>query len=133
MQEELLTENIVFTDILILQVGMRLFKDFEIPILIMLRDISIVLSLLLPELEHIIIDLEHNQFQIPGEDLCPLPEVIVVPQINEQVDNFLLGLLPLFTFFNEKHDEMFIKCTVAGVDAAVKLGGMLDAVVVDVE
>ena len=108
---------------------MRLLKHFQIIEFIFITCFWCILILFQPVriLRHI------SQLHIPRKDPGPLPEVIVVLQVNEATDQLLLSLGSCFALVDEINDDVFIKSTIIGIDSAIQLWSMLDPVIINIK
>lgn len=103
---------------------MRCLEDPVITVLIL----SGLLLLVGPPVSRVV-----NELQILGKVSGPVKVLIVVPQVDEDLNNFLLRLLSIFVDVNEVNHDMLVHCAVATVHGVVDLWGICDPVVVDVK
>ena len=108
---------------------MRLLKHFQIIKFIFITLFWCILILFQPVriLRHIC------QLHIPRKDPSPLPEVIIVLQVNEATDQLLLSLGSCFALVDKINDYMFIKSTIIGIDSTIQLWSMVDPVIVNIK
>ena len=108
---------------------MRLLKHFQIIEFIFITLFWCILILFQPVriLRHI------SQLHIPGKDPGPLPEVIIVLQVNEATDQLLLSLGSRFALVHKINNYMFIKSTIIGIDSAIQLWSILDPVIINIK
>jgi hypothetical protein len=62
-----------------------------------------------------------------------LPEVVVVLQIDETVDQLLLCFSSCFSFIHKVNDNMLIQSTVVGVGCSIELCSILNSVIINVK
>lgn len=68
-----------------------------------------------------------------SELLGSSPVVVVIPQVDEQVNNLFLGLSPGSVVVQEKHKKVLVEGAIVGVHRPVELWCVLDPMIVDVK
>ena len=97
VQKEFLTKDVVFGELRVLYVSMWLFESFRIPIFIVQLTVLCFLDF---AFKRTLAALEVNEAKVPGEQFCPLPMIIVIPQIDEKLYDSVFGFLPTSILIN---------------------------------
>jgi len=105
VEEEFLTKDIIVSYLIVFDVGMRLIKSLWVSVLVHRLFFCVIVRSFL-KVQGL---REVDQVKIVRELLGALPEVIVVPQVEEEVKDLLLCFGPHSVFIQEEHQNVLVK------------------------
>lgn len=130
MQEELLRIDVVLCYLVVLQVAVgRLLNDW---ITVVVKGLVTAL-VRLSKIQRRIASLRQksrSEAQIRYVELDPLPVLIVVAKVDDQVRNFLLSLLASPILVHKVHHQVLVESAVVRVDGAAELGSVLYTMII---
>ena len=124
MQKVLLAENVVWRDVFVSQIGMRLRELHRVPILI---------QLILAVSEQIVILRNIYKLHVCSKLLGSLPVLVVVSKVEKQLDYSLFSQGSCSVSVDEKHQKMLVEAAIISIERTIQLRSVQDSVIVEVE